>query len=149
MAPPKRTASSLSRRIKDGIRRARLEGKQIGSNGRRLAARNRALAAGQALQLIHVVGEFRACGASYREMVKRLNARAEPTPGGTGHWHVKTLQRLVDRTSHVHPLEARAEFALAQAQALRRMNQETVAQSESLLDRARALLDDAARTQHA
>ena len=39
--------------------------------------------------------------------------------------------------------------ALAQAQALRRTNQQTVAQSESLLDRARALLGAAARMQHA
>jgi hypothetical protein len=38
---------------------------------------------------------------------------------------------------------------LAQAQALRRTNQQTVAQSESLLDRARALLGAAARMQHA
>ncbi len=91
----------LSARIKLGIRRARRAGKSIGAHGTRLAEWNRAAALARTMALLPIVAEFRASGASYREMVRRLNARDAPTPSGTGRWHVKTLQRLVERAQIV------------------------------------------------
>src|SRR4051812_17132383 len=86
-----------SERIKRGIRRARLAGKVIGANGRRLAAANHATAVTRAAELFPILVEFRGSGLSYRQMVARLNARREATPGQAGRWHVRTLQRLVAR----------------------------------------------------
>lgn len=107
---------SRSDRIKRGIRRARLAGKVIGANGRRLAAENRAEAISRASELFPLVVEFRSSGLSYRQMVARLNARAEPTPGGVGRWHVRTLQRLMARAPEVetqlaHDIIARSDAA--------------------------------------
>ncbi len=104
-----------SERIKRGIRRARLAGKVIGANGRRLAAENRAEAVARASALFPLVVEFRGSGLSYRQMVARLNARAEPTPGKVGSWHVRTLQRLVARTGEVEAHLARQIIARSDA----------------------------------
>ncbi len=98
----RRTAADLSEKIKQGIRRARLAGKTIGAHGHRLAAQHRAEATGRALELRPLMDEFVRSGASFRKMVEILNARHEPTPSGTGRWHVKTLQRLVERTRALH-----------------------------------------------
>jgi hypothetical protein len=89
--------SSISQRVRQGIARARAEGKAIGHHGRHLAAQARAEALVRSEGMRHVVEEFRATGMSYRPMVALLNARGEPTPSRTGRWHVKTLQRLVER----------------------------------------------------
>lgn len=94
---------TLSQNIKAGIRRAKALGKEIGANGRRLAALNKMEALERAERLYPVVKEFRGADLSYREMVKVLNERGAPTPTGRGRWHVRTLQRLVDRASELHP----------------------------------------------
>src|SRR5260221_12760123 len=111
-------APDRSQQIKDGIRRAQRAGKVMGANGRLLAARHREEATRRAAALLHIVDEFSRTGASYRQMVARLNARGELSPGGTGRWHIKTLQRLVARVRQLDPLLVRSSAALAQARAL-------------------------------
>jgi hypothetical protein len=90
-----------SQKIKLGIRRARRAGKEIGANGHRLAIRHKEEALERAQRLYPIVVEFRSSGRGYREMVKILNERGEPTPSGVGVWHVRTLQRLVARARQV------------------------------------------------
>src|SRR5258705_13802787 len=102
-----RRARTLSDKIKRGIRRARAAGKVIGAHGRRLAAEHRATAMARAQELMPVVEEFRRTGATYRGMVQQLNDRSEATPSGAGRWHVKTLQRLVERTNGAGPRGSR------------------------------------------
>jgi hypothetical protein len=108
----------LSDKIKRGIRRARLAGKPIGAHGHRLAAMHRTEAIARALVLLHIVDEFRDTGATFRDMVRILNARGEPTPSGTGIWHVKTLQRLVERARDADPLLVRSALAVSQSRHL-------------------------------
>jgi hypothetical protein len=134
-------ATSLSDKIKRGIRRARQAGKPIGAHGHRLAALHRAEATARALVLLHIVDEFRLTGATYRDMVRTLNARSEPTPSGTGSWHVKTLQRLVERARDADPLLLRSALAVGQSRRLCSAHRE-------MRDRA-ALLAERLRTIHA
>ena len=132
-------STSLSDKIKRGIRRARLAGKPIGANGHRLAALHRAEATARALVLLHVVDEFRATGATYRDMIRTLNARNESTPSGTGRWHVKTLQRLVERARDADPLLLRSALAVYQSRALCTTNAEMRERARLLTERLHAL----------
>lgn len=92
-----------------------MAGKVIGANGRRLAAENHAEAISRAGELFPIVVEFRGSGLSYRQMVARLNERREQTPGGAGRWHVRTLQRLVQRAPEVEAHLAHAIIARSDA----------------------------------
>jgi hypothetical protein len=141
---PHRRAAALSQsqKIKDGIRRAQSAGRIMGANGRILAAQNRQEAARRATALLHVLEEFSRTGASYRQMVVRLNARGEASPGGTGRWHIKTLQRLVARARQLDPLVVRSSAALAQAHALDAAHRDVRARTKALLADARRLLGE-------
>jgi hypothetical protein len=99
-------AHDRAAKIRLGVRRAKAAGKPVGINGRRLAAQHKAAAIERTAALIDVVVEFRANGLSYRRMVAVLNARGVPTPSRTGHWHVRTLQRLVSRAAAAEALLA-------------------------------------------
>jgi hypothetical protein len=154
-----------SERIKRGIRRARMAGKVIGANGRRLAAENRADALARASELFPIVVEFRGSGLSYRQMVTRLNERHEPTPGGSGRWHVRTLQRLVGRAPDVEAhlaqdiiarsdaaertttlllddTAARVDAVIATARELRETHQALMARTADLVRLNRALCEN-------
>ena len=142
MAERHTTAAELSDKIKQGIRRARAAGKTIGAHGHRLAAQHRAEATGRALVLLPVIEEFVRSGASFRKMVDVLNGRNEPTPSGTGRWHVKTLQRLVERAREADPLLRRSAMVIGQSRELCQTNAEVRARTEVLMARTRALRDD-------
>jgi hypothetical protein len=135
-------SATLSERIKQGIRRARREGKPIGIHGRRLAALHRGEAVARALTLHGVIDEFRRDRVSYRDMVRRLNARGEPTPTGMGRWHVKTLQRLVERTRDADPLLKRSAVAIEQMRDLRTIATGTRTRTDGLVSRTRALVEE-------
>jgi hypothetical protein len=133
------THPTRSEQIKRGIRRARLAGKEIGANGRRLAAENHAEAIARAAELFPLVVEFRGSGLSYRQMVVRLNARNAPTPGRTGRWHVRTLQRLVARAGEVEVHLAHAIIARSDAAARRAAARATADRVEAALATAQEL----------
>ena len=99
MATRLRMRRALSEKIRDGIRRAKEAGKRIGTNGAKLAELHKQQALERAARSYPIVEEFRASGQSYRKMVSVLNGRGEPTPSGNGVWHVRTLQRLVQRVA--------------------------------------------------
>ncbi len=69
--------------------------------------------------MLRVVDEFRLSGASYRAMVATLNVRNEPTPTGLGRWHIKTLQRLVERTRDADLLLRRSAAAIEASRVLK------------------------------
>ncbi len=142
MAVRSQIARTLSEKIKRGIRRARKAGKQIGAHGRHLAALHRAEAMARALPLLPIVEEFRSGGATYRDMVRQLNARGAATPSGAGRWHVKTLQRLVERARDADPLLHRSAAAVRQAQDLQRLHREARARTDALIARTRSLVQD-------
>lgn len=108
-------AGRRSTAIRAGLRRAQQAGRLLGVNGRALAEANRAEAIGRALRLVAIVAELRSGGHSYRGMVALLNARGEPTPSGRGAWHVKTLQRLVQRTEQIGAVPSRPADAATDA----------------------------------
>ena len=138
-----------SERIKRGIRRARLAGKVIGANGRRLAAENHATAITRAAELFPIVVEFRHSGLSYRRMVARLNARGEATPGQTGHWHVRTLQRLMARADEAEPQLAHEIIARSDVAEGRAGAAETVdARVAAVLARTRELRETRRAMRH-
>jgi hypothetical protein len=123
-------SATLSQRIKLGIRRAKAEGKVIGSNGRKLAKQYHADAIRRAAGLLRVVSDFQRSGLSYRQMVDRLNGSSQRTPSGSGRWHVKTLQRLVERAV---PALALQEKLHPELRILSEAGQEEVERAHSLL----------------
>jgi len=141
------TPAERSARIKRGIQRAKLAGVAVGANGRRLGALHHADATERALRCWEIVVEFRQSGATYRGMVDTLNRRREPTPTGTGRWHVKTIQRLVERVRDADPLLRRSALALAEARKRRIVLQASMQRARELgaasIETVRAVLAQA------
>jgi exonuclease VII large subunit len=93
----------------------------------------------RAVPLLPIVWEFRSSGATYRAMVDASSARRAPTPSGTGRWHVKTLQRLVERAHVINHLVERSAAILHAARASRTALAETRTQTRTLLRQAAEL----------
>ena len=117
-----------SHQIRSGLRRAKRAGTPLGANGRRLAARHKQEALERAERCYPIIQEFRGSERTYREMVRVLNDRAEPTPSGRGKWRVRTLQRLVERGPavarrlHSISLDQRVQAAIERSVSLRKSN---------------------------
>lgn len=90
-------ARAISARTKAALAAAKERGVKLGAHGRVLARQNLKAATAHARSLRKVIGELADDeGLSLRLIVEELNARKVPTARG-GHWHLRTLQRVMQR----------------------------------------------------
>lgn len=86
----------ISQRTKAALSAAKARGTKLGTNGAKLAAENKALAAERLEKVAPSLIELRQAGLSRRAMIAALNDRQIPSPAG-GRWHLANLQRALER----------------------------------------------------
>lgn len=86
----------ISQRTKDALAAAKAKGTVLGSNGKALAAKNRAAAMERLAPLSDRLQAMRESGMSVRRMIAALNDEGVPSPAG-GKWHPANLHRALGR----------------------------------------------------
>jgi DNA invertase Pin-like site-specific DNA recombinase len=89
-------ARRISKRTKDALAAAKANGVELGKNGKKLAARNKAAAAERIQPIAPLLSELKGQGLSMRQIVATLNDRGVPSPAG-GKWHLANLHRALGR----------------------------------------------------
>lgn len=89
-------ARRISERTKDALAAAKAKGVRLGTNGKALAARNKAAASERLAPIIPLLSDLKGQGLSLRQMVATLNDRGVPSPAG-GRWHLANLHRALGR----------------------------------------------------
>jgi len=92
-------ARMISARTRAALAAAKARGVKLGTNGRKLAARNRQAADERAKSLRGTFSKLRSEGRSLRDMAAELNARGTPTGRG-GKWHLRSVQRMLARLGY-------------------------------------------------
>lgn len=95
----------ISETTKAALAAAKLRGKKLGENGRRLAVSNRLAAEEFATSLLPTLNRLQRNGiTSIRAIAQELNRIGVPTFRDSGHWHPSTVYAVVNRLSRISEL---------------------------------------------
>jgi DNA invertase Pin-like site-specific DNA recombinase len=95
-------AGLISERTKAALAAAKERGQVLGTNGKLLAKRNKAEAAGRLEPIASELIDLRDAGLSMRRIVAALNDRGVASPAG-GRWHLANLHRALTRLEQQQP----------------------------------------------
>lgn len=107
-------AKAISERTKAALAAAKERGKRLGGDRGNLSAVRLAgtaasaavrseRSAARASDVLPVIREIQAAGASLRKVAAELSSRRIPTPRGTGAWNATQVKRMLDQAGNPQP----------------------------------------------